>query len=309
MFVSRNSSPVGQLAALGGTTPPADATAEQIQAGQLYIRLRESENREIFETGEKPGDLAKWEDLETDPNATISGVINGLVVAGSQGADEGEFSIGDVELGILYTIIDGKGAFTNNPIHISAGLGLRIPTGKFEDETTGTVTSSRGTMDLGLRFNADYYVTPGFVLSYQNQTEFMLKDGERRTTQLANNQELVTGEGEKTRTFKRDGVRNIGFFKAKLGLGAFTQSLKAIGLGVAYHYDFDAKPSYDGESEGPVGGSAPEYKAVSGNIVFDGLAYHIPVQVDVEYKHAVAGENITFATNALKVELKTFYKF
>lgn len=105
--------------------------------------------------------------------------------------------------------------------------------------------------------------------------------------------------------FERKGTRNVGFLKAGFGLGALTTALRPIGISTRWTYDIDAKEYLDGVRQGD---RRKQYGWQSG-VSIDGLAYRIPVQLDVDYEIPVAGRNVGVATRNLMATLKGYYKF
>ncbi len=248
----------------------------------------------------------------------VENKVDSLIV-NAAAPKSGKTGIGDLEIGVLYSILNERGPLTNSPIFFAAGLGIRLPTGHFSDVPSAYRGTGRGTTDLGIRTNLDYVAMPGLVFSVQNQTEIMLVKGTKKKSSLANPEVLneadpttsaavaAGSDGKRnSQTFERKGARNVGFLKGAFGLGVLSQELKAVGTNVQWKYDIDAPEYLDGIGQGD--GRRQAYTLLFG-AGFDALAYRLPFQVDVEYEMPVAGKNNRLATHASTMTLKGFYKF
>lgn len=227
-------------------------------------------------------------------SAAVEDGVSKKVVAGVKDAAEkdGKNGIGDTDIGALYAILTKE----ESPVAVSVGGGLRIPTGTMLVDAD-QIPTSRGTTDLGLRFNLDFPPVPGIMLSWQNQTEVMLMKGKTKITNA--NLERVNVDLERT------GLRNVGLFKIAFGLGMINESVAPLGLFSSYNYDFDSKTKIDG-TEGS--SKAPRSYSVTFGTTVDGLALRLPVQLELEYEMSVGGRNAT-ALNAMGTTLKAFYRF
>lgn len=201
----------------------------------------------------------------------------------------GKTGVGDTDIGALYAIVTED----ESPVAVSVGGGLRIPTGKLIlDPEVAELSTGRGTMDLGLRFNIDYPVVKGLYLCLQNQTEFMLVKGKVKIM-------------DTDYDVKREGIRNIGTVRVNWGLGNMTQALAPVGLYGSYNYDYDSKLKVGDTAAS----DASQVASSTVGIVGDGLAYKIPAQLEVEYDMPVSGKNGARVAKTLGVTLKAFYKF
>lgn len=234
------------------------------------------------------------------------------LVVGAARPLAGRTGLGDVELGGLFSFVR-----TYN-FGIAAGAGLRLPTGSFADVPSGQRGTGRGTVDLGLRFNADASPTPGLWFSYQNQAELVLRKGKKRRTSLLDDSQLNAADAASDasvaagadgkpneQAYERRGVRNVGFVKVGWGLGNVAPALSLVGLQAQFKYAVQAEEFLDGVSQGPRQTST----AALGGVTLDGLAYQVPAQLAFDHEVPVSGANQTLATTVDLVTLKAFYKF
>lgn len=217
------------------------------------------------------------------------------LVANAAKPEAGEAGLGDIQVGLLYGIV------TEGPLHVSAGVGLRFPTGKFTDVPTSKRATGRGTTDFGLRTNVDYYVDPGFIISWQNQAEVMIAKGKKKDSGVLDPTQTIGKEKD----WEREGVRNVGFVKAAAGLGMITQTLAPLGAWVSYDYDADGETRIDGTTYA----ARSSFSTVTPGIGLSGFPYSVPVTVDFEYSIPVSGKNISIAQNTFATTIKAYYRF
>ena len=84
---------------------------------------------------------------------------------------DGTTGIGDITLGGLYNF------YADDKLSLSAGIGLKIPTGQFTDVPSGQRATGGGVTDAGLRFNIDYLYAKWGVIAIQHQFEQMIAKG------------------------------------------------------------------------------------------------------------------------------------
>lgn len=226
----------------------------------------------------------------------------------------GRTGLGDIEVGALFALFDPRVGLLskNKPINFSLGLGLRLPTGSFEDVPAAQRSTGRGTLDLGIRTNFDWQPLPGLMLSQQNQFELMLKEGRKKrsslieSAQLNSADPLVTGADQiaNTSSYTRDGTRNVGFLKLALGLGQFSQDLKPVLLNAQWKYDFEPATKFGGKKLN----AESSLQAVQVGTTLDGLPLQVPLQCDVDYEIPMSGSNRALAPRVLSATLKLFYK-
>lgn len=255
--------------------------------------------------------LPSGERLTVKAGVPVKDYANALVV-GAARPEPGRTGLGDVEVGALYMVYQRIDA------DFAVGGGLRLPTGSFADVPSSQLATGRGTLDFGLRLNADYSPARGLWLGWQNQSEIMLMKGKKSRTSLLDNSELNTADATSSEAraagadgrannekFERRGIRNVGFFKLGWGLGDVDQALAAIGTLAEYKYNLESREYLDGVDQGPPQTSM----AALGGVVLDGLAYRFPMQVEYDYQVPLAGTNVTVAQTVQLLTLKGYYKF
>jgi hypothetical protein len=256
--------------------------------------------------------LDTGETLELKTAVPIKSVLSSLV-SNAAVPESGRTGRGDLELGALVSVADPEvGLVRHWDVNVSLGLGLRVPTGFFEDVPSSQRPTGRGSWDLGLRANVDKVFSENLVVSWQNQSELTLRDGKKKRTSLLDNTRLNTadpnvegGDGKpNTGGFRRTTTRQVGFVKLAWGGEVLHQSLDTFVLNSAFKYDFDSP----GEVEGQSLGSESSLMSAQLGITWDGLRVSLPVQLDLDYTLPLAGKNIPSApglfTSTLKVYLK-----
>jgi hypothetical protein len=210
------------------------------------------------------------------------------ILAATKKPEDGKTGLGDVELGALYAIT------TRAPVLFSLGAGFRLPTGSFKsvDEDVQRPTG-RGTLDGAVRSNVDVPLSDVAMLSWQHQMEAMLMKGKKNV------------EGEGTKDFERKGVRNVGFLKAALGLGAFVDALDPVGLYTMYTYDYDGEDRIAGVALG----DKSQLKTLRYGFTLTGLPKQIPLSLDADYETPLSGKNVTIATKNINVTAKAYMRF
>lgn len=227
---------------------------------------------------------------------------------------EGRTGLGDVETGVLVAVAHPDVGYIRNwNTRLSAGVGVRWPTGSFVDVPRAQRATGRGVTDLGIRVNLDHPVGDSLMISYQNQSELMIRAGKKKRPSLVESTELnradPTVEGAdgvaNNATFTRESPRHIGFLKAAWHAGAAFDLIQPVFLNALIKYDFDNPGELGGQS---LGDPSKQYSAQLG-MTFDGLQLNIPVQLDVDYELPFAGENKPVAARVLTATLKAFYRF
>ena len=261
--------------------------------------------------------LPSGEKLTVKARQPIKDVARNLILEAAR-PQSGTTGIGDLEFGLLYSVLNERGPFTQSPIFLAVGGGFRVPTGSFAEVTTAQRATGRGTLDFGLRTNLDYTPLHGLFLSWQNRAEVMLAKGKKKKSSLLENNTLNSanpqsaeaiaagsdGEGNEV-SFERKGFRNLGFLKVAFGLGALNDNLKILGISSQLKYDYDGTPYLAGEKVS----EAPRYWSAQAGFTIDGLAYKFPAQLDVDYEAPMSGANIPVATQNVIVTLKSYYRF
>lgn len=227
---------------------------------------------------------------------------------------EGRTGLGDLETGFLVAIAHPDVGYIRTwRTRLSAGVGVRWPTGSFADIPRAQRATGRGLTDLGLRVNLDHPVGDSLMLSFQNQSEVMILEGKKKRPSLVQSTELnradptVSGADgvANNASHTRKSPRHIGFVKAAWHAAAVSERLLPVLLNAFIKYDFDHPGELGGRT---LGDPSKQYSAQLGMTV-DGLQLNIPVQLDVDYEVPFAGENKPVAAQVLTTTLKAFYRF
>jgi hypothetical protein len=230
----------------------------------------------------------------------------------------GASGLGDIQIGILWSIVSEESPLRHVPLYISVGGGLRIPTGKFNIASAmrstggdGTLITGGGTYDAILRWNLDYVAVPGVILSWQHQAESSLTKANLGRTSMLDNTSFNTedptqsGDGQSnTLSFWRKGFHQIGFLQAAWGVGNLTERLKWWGLYTQAKYNIAAKAYLNGQPIYALGdqfylgesamhpdhGYEQYYSAVIGTKI-SGLPYQVPGEFSAEFEYPYFGYN------------------
>jgi hypothetical protein len=222
------------------------------------------------------------------------GVDSALLNSSKQGDLKG---LGDVEAGVLHNVISLS---EESKWGLALGAGLRLPTGEYKTVPAGIRPLGRGTLE-GIGFvSSDYKVTSGLLLSAQNQSELALEKTYRKQTSQLD----ATKTTNNAQTIERKGVRNTGFARLNLGLGSVMQEAKLVGIWVKYAWDYDSYFVVDGASQG-----RSQIEAVRPGVTFNGLAYGVPLKLDIEKDFAVNGKNQAVVAEPLSITLSMMAKF
>lgn len=270
-----------------------DKCRDLIDRGDLYF----PEDTEIT--------LPTGEQLSVYKNDSIRSSIKKFIMNSGTPPKNGPTGLSDIEIGLLYNIIKTEQSF------ISAGLGTRLPTGKFSVPEMKRPISG-GVQDLGLRFNADYAPVDGLWLSFQQQFEVALTTAKWKRASLIENNKFNYadpndgGDSESnTRTYEKRGVKTSSSARVIYGFGVLHPSLKSLSTSVSYFIDKDRAIFLDGKEYS----KAPENNTVVLGGSVSGLPYRIPVDVEVNYNKVVSGRNVRLASDSLDIMLKLYARF
>ena len=265
-----------------------------------------------------PITLPTGETINITSASSIKDQIRNILLTASQPTN-GATGLGDIQVGVLWSIISEESPLRHVPLYFSLGGGLRIPTGKFNIVTAmratggdGTLITGGGTYDAILRWNLDYVAVPGLILSWQHVAEYSITKADLTRTSMLDNTSSNTenpnasgGDGQgNTLTFSRKGLHHIGFLQAAWGLGNISESLKWSGLYTQAKYNIAAKAYLNGQPIYTVGdqfylgessmhpdhGYEQYYSASIGTKV-SGLPYRIPAEFTAEFEYPFAGYN------------------
>ncbi len=193
----------------------------------------------------------------------------------------GNTGLGDVEVGALYNF------FRNDQWFVSAGLGARVATGRYEN--VDSLSVGQGYNELGLRLNADFQPVSHLWLSVQDQEEMALNEASGKTTK-AN----FFNDNFEARSSKKVLSRK-GFAQAAFGLGAVAAPLKAFSIKGRYAYAYDSRVESTimktpmGDQKRTTPSSFTQY--VGAGAAVDGRAYDVPVALEAYYQVPFAGKD------------------
>ncbi|RZA21177.1 MAG: hypothetical protein EOP10_17105 [Proteobacteria bacterium] len=227
---------------------------------------------------------------------------------------DGSTGLGDIDLGLTSVVY-------SNPKHVlSIGLGVRLPTGEYENVPFAQRPTGQGMMQGGVRLNYDWHVIPALWISYQHQFEYMLKEGKRyKSSNLDPNklneadpttQEaiLAGSNGEPNlQTVRRKGIAHTGVLRADYGLSDISRSLQTLSIEAALNFEKGAE-EYLGDTRSL---KAPERYVLSYGAKFDGLGLKKPVPgyVRVMRDRFLEGRNLPLATSTITLEFGYYVGF
>ncbi|KAB8033262.1 hypothetical protein [Fluviispira multicolorata] len=282
--------------------------------------------------------LPTGELLTIDSGSPIKDQIRNALLTASQ-PENGATGIGDLQFGILWSVISEESPIRHVPLYFSLGGGLRMPTGKFNlanaMRATGgdnTLLTGGGTYDAIFRMNLDYVATPGVILSWQHVSEYSLTKANLGRSSMLNNKNFNsndpsvdqsghTGDQQgNIMTFSRKGLHHIGFLQAAWGLGNVSESLKWLGTFTQLKYNIAAQAYLNGQpiyvmgdqfylgdsSMHPDHGYEQYYSAAIGAKI-SGLPYRIPGEISGEFEYPFAGKNRAIAPMNAKGTLTVYF--
>lgn len=213
------------------------------------------------------------------------------IVLNSMKPQSGETGFGDLEVGTFYSL------YSNEEFQLGAGVGLRLPTGKFENVAGGKRATGFGTTDLRFRLNLDYIGTQSVVLSLQNISDVTVVDGKKKLPSLLDPNKLSSST--EAQTFERDGLRQVGSLKLTFEPSAYSDQLKFLSIFASTNYDF--------RPEEKLGDFLwnKENSLISAKVgtQFDGMQLNFPMQLTFSYEQPLTGKNILVAENHFLVEI------
>ncbi|RDB36493.1 MAG: hypothetical protein DCC88_05015 [Spirobacillus cienkowskii] len=278
--------------------------------------------------------LPTGETVTLTGTASIKSQVRNILLTASQ-PTSGATGIGDIQVGILWSVISEQSPLMQVPLYLSVGGGMRFPTGKFNLASamrpTGgdnTLITGGGTYDLIVRWNLDYVPAPGFIFSWQHASEYSLNEVELGRTSMIDNTTFNTADptvtdGDKqlnTLKFSRKGLHHVGFVQAAWGVGNISESYKWLGFYTQAKYNIAAKaflnnmPIYtfgdqfylSDSSMHPDHGVEQYYSASIGTKV-SGLPYRIPVDFSAEFEYPFAGKNRMISPMNMKGTLGIYF--
>lgn len=285
-----------------------------------------------------PLKLPTGEEVSLQTTTSIKSQVRNILLTASQ-PTSGATGIGDIQVGILWSVISEQSPLMQVPLYLSVGGGMRFPTGKFNLASamrpTGgdnTLITGGGTYDLIVRWNLDYVPVPGVIFSWQHSAEYSLNEVELGRSSMIDNTTFNTadptattssgpGDGQaNTLKFSRKGLHHVGFVQAAWGVGNISERYKWLGFYTQAKYNIAAKaflnnmPIYtfgdqfylDDGSMHPDHGVEQYYSASIGTKV-SGLPYRIPVDFSAEFEYPFAGKNRMISPMNIKGTLGIYF--
>ena len=242
------------------------------------------------------------ESLNIKANVPLRNYADSIVINGAKASltGSGATGFGDLILGLLYEVTDHT-----SPLYFSIGGGFRMPTGKSVVDS-GQRTTSRSVYEIGLRTNLDYDLLPGMMLSWQNQMEVPVSKGKRKTGEvrsLVNPDRVLIAAEEKD--YERVGVRNVGYFHLRNGLGVYNPSLRFFEVKAGVDYNYDHAERYDGEESTARNYSWQSNLGASVSL----LPLKLPFELNWDHYMPLAGKNTSLVATSDLVTIKAYYLF
>ncbi|MEY4631160.1 MAG: hypothetical protein RIQ81_1280 [Pseudomonadota bacterium] len=243
------------------------------------------------------------------------------LLANAAKPEAGTTGLGDMDIGVKYRWLKG------DTMGHAVALVLHAPTGKYEDVTLSQRATGRGIMELGLRSHFDYKFSDNYIAGWQHTIDYAVGKGKIKRSKLLDNTQMDDVQDEaaagsfadgyaNSNTFKRPGVRNVGFFDVKTSFGQFTPALAPVGGKLRYGYDFDTSVQVeereDAASNGFRGATERSQLHTLGlGLVFDGfqMENRIPVRLTWDLDMPVKGANKAVAPLRNTVITELYYKF
>lgn len=252
-----------------------------------------------------PITLDSGEQVIIPRGSVIADSIEDSILTGARRPKEGATGLGDMEFGLLYN------AYNSDTMTVSAGLGLRAATGKF-NLPEGQRPIGDGINDLGARFNLDYSPVDGLWISFQEQLEMaMTKANWKRPSMLDSSKfnEADPNEGgdglANTRSMEKVGFMNASMFRVNYGLGALHPLLKPLALNSSYEYRRDRAKRIDGVETTP----QSVIETVSAGTLVSGLPYRVPLEFEANYVAPIQGKNVTLARSSVESVIRLYARF
>ena len=287
----------------------ANEIAQKFVDAGMFPSIEEA--REVIDKRDLPAPidtpitLPSGEKITIPQGTIIADAIESNILNGARRPKDGATGLGDMEFGLLYN------AYSSDKLTLSAGLGYRAATGKF-DLPEGQRPIGGGINDLGARLNLDYCPVEGLWVSVQEQLEMAVsKASWKRSSMLDsskyNEADPFDGGDElpNKRTKEKVGFMTATLIKANYGLGAFRPSLKAFAINTSYEYRQDRAERIDGTETAP---QSAVGTATVGALV-SGLPYRIPLEFEANYTRPIEGKNVTLARNTLESVLRFYARF
>jgi hypothetical protein len=293
----------------------------------LYQRLQASgqcsdrANCEAFSRSSTP--LAAGSDLVLPSGERVdfsgqpaSSVLAALpnILTRSVSPQDGSTGMGDLDFGMSYVAAANK-------FHIlSLGLGLRLPTGQFENVPVAQRPTGQGMMQGAVRLNYDFHATQALWLSWQHQAQTMLQEGKRRKSSSLDPNQLnqadpttaeaiaagSDGDGN-LQTIRRVGFTHTGLLRADYGLAGWAAFLQPLSIESSLSYEFGAE-----EYVGHFQTAKPLEQFIANyGLKFDGLGLRkpFPGYIRIMRDRFISGKNIPIAVSSVTLEFAYYLNF
>ena len=289
----------------------ANEAAQALVNRGMYTTLEEA--REVIDKRDQtmPGNedvaitLDTGETVIIPAGSVIADSIEDSILTGVRRPKEGATGLGDMEFGLLYN------AYQSNSLSLSAGLGFRAATGKF-NLPEGQRPIGDGINDLGARLNLDYCPIEGLWVSLQEQLEVAVSKARWQRTSMLDSSKFNEADpsigGDRlpnSRIVEKVGFMSASMLKANLGLGVLDPSLKAVAVNASYEYRRDRAKRVDRVETTPQ--SALETASVGALV--SGLPYRIPLELEANYVTPFQGKNVTLARTTFESVLRFYARF
>src|SRR5690606_7502894 len=106
--------------------------------------------------------------------------------------------------------------------------------------------------------------------------------------------------GKNSQEFRRDDLRNVGHFKLIFAPGSVSDSLNFFNIHSSAKYSVDPAEKLDGS----IVKKESSVTSVVIGTTLNGFEFSLPLQLEVEYEHVLAGADVVVATNALQATVK-----
>lgn len=240
------------------------------------------------------------------------------LITGAAKPQKGKTGLSDIMIAALFNVYNSKTQM------FSLGAGIRLPTGKGDDEKSYNRTGS-GFTTFGFALKYDYRIADPLMLSFSNQTEIHLKNPNYKRHSLVDPDKLneadpntigaelspaVPGDGDGiSNNFEvsRKGVLNTGYIRLGYALGDLNPMLSTLSVLGYYNWNFDPETYWDGVSQH----NASRSTGYSYALAFDGLGLQprIPVGLSISQDRLLTGENVSVAAVNTYLNLTLYYKF
>ena len=291
----------------------ADEAARKLMISGLCGSIQQC--RQLIDSGNQTIPFEGTTVLETGETITMpQGVpfrqfIENSILKGATPPLRGSIGLGDAEAGLLFNFHKTENAL------LSAGLGVRAPTGRFNIPEMRRPISG-GVYDVGLRFNADYNPLAGLWLSFQEQCEKALSKATWKRSSLVDNTRFNEADPvdgiENRQSYEKFGIYHTTLLKANYGLGAVIPQLKFLAANIRYYYQHERAVRLGGQERlNGITTARPgsEIQNLGAGVSISGLPYGFPAEFEVNYQAPTAGRNSRLSASILESYVRVYTRF